>query len=113
MPAATSEEADGDGADHGAADAVARHRRRPSPVPSMRPGDLPRSKKKRRSIEKKLLATKRKAVFNKPSSTLIPLSQQMEQPAWQFARRGASEAPGDTSCTCSAGIISLGLCKCD
>ena len=50
-----------------------------------RPRKKARSKKKTRSIEKKLLATKLKAVFNQPSSALIPLSEKMEEPAWQFS----------------------------
>jgi len=44
-----------------------------------------RSKKRRRSIEKKLLATKKKVTFHKPPSALVPLSRQMEKPAWQFS----------------------------
>ena len=114
--AADRDGAGGEGADRGgAAEDVTAVRRgpQPRPVASARREDVVRSKRKRRSIEKKLLATKRKAVFNLPSSTLIPLSQKVERPAWQFASRSSSEAPGNqTSCTCSAGIISLGLCKC-
>ncbi len=46
----------------------------------------PRSKRKIRKIEKRLLvSTKRPVVYN-PSSTLIPLSQRMEEPlSWQFS----------------------------
>ena len=46
----------------------------------------PRSKRKVRKIEKRLLATTRKPVVHIPSSTLISLSQRMEEPpSWQFS----------------------------
>ena len=44
-----------------------------------------RSKKKIRKIEKKLLATSKVPAVYKPSSALIPLSQRLEEPAWQFS----------------------------
>lgn len=46
----------------------------------------PRSKRKIRKIEKRLLATTRKPVVHVPSSTLISLSERMEEPpSWQFS----------------------------
>ncbi|KAL3801865.1 hypothetical protein ACHAW5_003778 [Stephanodiscus triporus] len=47
-------------------------------------GKESRSKKKMRKIEKKLLATSKMSAAYKPFSALIPLSQRLEEPAWQF-----------------------------
>jgi len=50
-----------------------------------------RSKKKIRKIERKLLATSKVTAVYKPSSALIPLSQRLEEPAWQFSCDQRSE----------------------
>jgi hypothetical protein len=57
--------------------------------------DLPRkksrSKEKKRQIKKKLISTSTMPAVHKPLSALIPLSQRVEKPAWQFSHDQVSE----------------------
>lgn len=48
-----------------------------------------RSKRKIRKIEKKLMATTKRHANHKPSSTLLPLSQMIEEPCWKNELSGS------------------------
>ena len=55
-----------------------------------RPRKRSRSKKEKRKIRKKLMATTKRPAVHKPSSSLRPLSQMMEEPVWQSNAEHAS-----------------------